>query len=104
MTAWFSTTRLYIISHLTSKLLSIHNTSNDTQVIPFELDLRQERWMFMCLYRPPKQNNPYFLENLSSIPDHYSSIYDNCIFLGNLIWNQAALHWHHLRNHLTSFT
>ena len=39
--------------------------------------------MFMCIYRPPKQNNQYFLENLSSIADHYPSIYDNYIFLGD---------------------
>ena len=39
--------------------------------------------MFMCIYRPPKQNSQYFLENLSSLGDHYSSIYDNYIFLGD---------------------
>ena len=52
-------------------------------MIPFELNLRKEKWMFMCIYRPPKQNSQYFLENLSSIADHYSSIYDNYIFLGD---------------------
>ena len=36
----------------------------------------------MCIYMPPKQNNQYFLENLSSIPDHYSGVSDNQIFLG----------------------
>ena len=64
-----------------SKLLSIHNASNYIQVIPFELNLRKEKWMFMCIYRPPKQNSQYFLGNLSSIADHYSSIYGNYIFL-----------------------
>ena len=39
--------------------------------------------MFMCIYKPPKQNNQYFLENLSSIADRYSTIYDNYIFLGD---------------------
>ena len=73
----------YIKFHLPSKLLSTHNISNDIQVIPFELNLRKEKWMFMCIYKPPKQNNQYFLENLSSIADHYSSIYDNYIFLGD---------------------
>ena len=74
---------VYIKFHLPSKLLSIHNTSNDLQVIPFELNLRKEKRMFMCIYRTPKQNSQYFLENLSSIADHYSSIYDNYIFLGD---------------------
>ena len=47
----------------------------------FELNLRKEKWMFMCIYRPPAQNKQYFLENLSMIVDHYSSIYDNHIIL-----------------------
>ena len=66
-----------------SKLLSTRNITNDIQVIPFELNLRKEKWMFMCIYKPPKQNNQYFLENLSSIADRYSTIYDNYIFLGD---------------------
>ena len=49
---------VYIKSHLPSKLLSVHNISNDVQVIPtLKLNLRKEKWMFMCLYRPPKQNS-----------------------------------------------
>ena len=49
--------------------------------------------MFMCIYRPSKQNNQYFLENLSSIPGHYSRVYDNYIFLGdfNMQTNYHAL-------------
>ena len=71
---------VYIKSHLPSKPLSTHNISND---IPFELKLRKEKWMFVCIYKPPKRNNQYFLENLSSIADRYSTIYDNYIFLGD---------------------
>ena len=39
--------------------------------------------MFVCIYRPPKQDSQYFFENLSLIIDHYSSIYDNHIILGD---------------------
>ena len=55
----------------------------DIQIMQFELNLRKEKWMFMCIYRPPAQNKQYFLENLSMIVDHYSSIYDNHIILGD---------------------
>ena len=37
----------------------------------------------MCIYRPPFQNKQYFLDKLSEIIDHYSSIYDNYIILGD---------------------
>ena len=54
------------------------------QIIPFELNLRKAEWMFMCIYRTPAQNKHHFLENLSMITDHYSSIYDNRIILGDV--------------------
>ena len=42
----------------------------DIQIMQFELNLRKEKWMFMCIYRPPAQSKQYFLENLSMIVDH----------------------------------
>ena len=55
----------------------------DIKIIPFELNLTKEKWMFMCIYRPPAQNKQYFLENLSMIADHYARIYYNHIILGD---------------------
>ena len=74
---------IYIKAHLPSRLLSNHISPKDIQAIPFELNLRKEKWMFVCIYRPPKQDSQYFLDNLSLIIDHYSSIYDNHIILGD---------------------
>ena len=55
---------IYIKAHLPSKLLSNHISPKDIQAVPFELNLRKEKWMFGCIYRPPKQDSQYFLENL----------------------------------------
>ena len=74
---------IYIKAHLPSRLLSNHISPKNTQAIPFELNLRKEKWMLVCIYRPPKQDSQCFLENLSLIIDHYSSIYDNHIILGD---------------------
>ena len=74
---------VYIKSHLPSRRLTNYSMPKDIQIIPFELNLRKEKWMFMCIYRPPAQSKQYFLENLSMIVDHYSSIYDNHIILGD---------------------
>ena len=70
-------------SHLPSRRLTNHTAPNDIQITSFELNLRKEKWMFMCLYRTLAQNKHYFLENLSMIIGHYSSIYDNHIILGD---------------------
>ena len=74
---------VYVKSYLPSRLLKSFDIPNDIQIIPFELNLRKEKWLFICIYRPPLQNKQYFLENLSEIIDHYSSIYDNHIVLGD---------------------
>ena len=66
----------------------------DIQIIPFELNLCRERWMFMRIYRPPAQNKQYFLENLPMIVDHYSSIYDNHIILGDFIMEPNSPKYH----------
>ena len=39
--------------------------------------------MFKGIHRPPSQNQQYFLDKLSKIIDHYSSIYNNYIILGD---------------------
>ena len=55
----------------------------DIQVILFGLNLRKEKWMLMCIYRPPAQSKQYFPEKLFMIVDHYLSIYENDIILGD---------------------
>ena len=46
----------YIKSHLRSRLLKNFYLTSDLEIFPFELNLRKEKWMFMCIYRPPSQN------------------------------------------------
>ena len=72
---------IYVKAHLPSRLLSNLISPKDIQAVPFELNLRKEKWMFVCIYRPPKHGSQYFIENMSLIIDHYSSIYDNYIII-----------------------
>ena len=55
---------IYIKAHLPSGVLSNLISPKDIQEVLFELNLRREKWMFVCIYRPPKQDSQYFLENL----------------------------------------
>ena len=48
---------IYIKAHLPSTLLSNHISPKDIQVIPFELNIRKEKRMFVCIYRPPRQGS-----------------------------------------------
>ena len=74
---------VYTKSHLPSRYLISYATPKDIQIISLELNLRKRRWMFMCIYTPTVQNKQYFLENVSIIVHHYSSIYYNHIILGD---------------------
>ena len=65
---------ILFLCHLPSPRLTSCTAPKDIQIIPFELNLRKEKWMFMYIYRPPAQDKQYFSENLSKIVDHYASI------------------------------
>ena len=53
------------------------------QVLPFELDLRKEKWLAISIYRPPLDSLSRFLESLTGIIDFFSSAYDNFIIMCN---------------------
>ena len=56
---------------------------NNIQIIPFELNLRKDRWLFVSIYKPPLQNNQYFVIILSDLLDFSSNEYDNKVVLGD---------------------
>ena len=70
-------------SSLPSKMLTKFKLSNNIQIIPFELNLRKDKWLFACIYKPPLQNNQYFVSILSNLLDFYSNEYDNKVVLGD---------------------
>ena len=47
---------VYIKSNLPSRHLTNYITPKDIQIIPFELNLRKGKWMFICIYRPSARN------------------------------------------------
>ena len=48
---------VYIKSSLPSKMLTKFKLSDNIQIIPFELNPRKEKWLFVSIYKPPMQNN-----------------------------------------------
>ena len=74
---------VYIKSSLPSKMLTKFKLPNNIQIIPFELNLRKDKWLFVCIYKPPLQNNQYFVSILSDLLDFYSNEYDNKVVLGD---------------------
>ena len=74
---------VYIKSSLPSEMSTKFKLPNNIQIIPFELNLRKDTWLFVCIYKPPLQNNQYFVSILSDLLDFYSNEYDNKVVLGD---------------------
>ena len=58
---------VYIKASLPSKILSKFKLSINIQIIPFEINLGKEKWLFVGIYKPPSQRNQYFLNILGDL-------------------------------------
>ena len=63
-------------------MLTKFKLTNNIQIIPFELNLRKDKWLFDSIYKPPLQNDQYFVSILSNLLDFYSNEYGNKVVLG----------------------
>ena len=53
------------------------------QIIPFEINLRKEKWLFVSICKPASQSNQYFLDLLIDLLNLYSQDYENKVILGH---------------------
>ena len=66
-----------------ARMLSNYRLPPDIKAIPFEINLRKEKWLFISVYKPPSPNNQLFCDSLSELLDFYSSIYDSKVVFGD---------------------
>ena len=74
---------VYIKSSIPSRKLSCGDICNSIQAIPFEINLRKEKWLVISIYRPPSQDSVFFLNSLTKIIDVFADKYDNYLILGD---------------------
>ena len=74
---------LYVNKQLPSRQLHRCPLADDMQVIMVEVNLRKQKWLLLSIYRPPSQNVKYFLDNISTVIDFYSTTYENIIVIGD---------------------
>ena len=75
---------VYIKSSLLYEMLTKFKLPNNIQIIPFELNLKKDKWLLVRIYKPTSQNNQYFVSILSDLLDFYSTEYDNKVVPGDL--------------------
>ena len=71
----------YIRSSIPSRQLSYGSICDSIQAIPFENNLRQEKWLMISIYRPPSQDSGFFIHSLTKIIDHFATKYDNHLIM-----------------------
>ena len=74
---------VYIRSSIPSRQLSYGSICDSIQVIPFEINLRQEKWLMISIYRPPSQDSAFFIHSLTKIIDYFATKYDNHLIMGD---------------------
>ena len=74
---------VYIKSNITTRQLNCGNLCKSIQAVPFEINLRKEKWLVISIYRAPSQNNEFFLNSLTNIIDHFTKLFDNYIIIGD---------------------
>ena len=74
---------VYVKSSIPSRPFSFEELYISIQAIPFEINLRKEKWLVISIYRPPLQNSEYFLNSLTKIIDYFANTYDNHLILGD---------------------
>ena len=67
---------VYIKSSIPSTHFFYGSICNSIQAIRFEINLRQEKWLVISIYRPPPQDSGFFIHSLTEIIDHFATTYD----------------------------
>ena len=71
-------------------MLTKFKLPNNIQIIPYELNLKKDKWLFVRIYKPPLQNNQYFVSILSDLLDFYATEYGKVV-LGDLNLKLSSL-------------
>ena len=74
---------VFIRSHIPSRKLNDFKIPPDIQIIPFEINLRKEKWLVASIYKAPSQENKYFLWYLTNLLEFYSTRYEKVIVLAD---------------------
>ena len=64
-------------------MVSTEGVPDDCEIILIEFSIKTRKWLCFGLYKPPSQNNKYFLDNLSLILNKLTFQFENIILMGD---------------------
>ena len=73
----------YINENIPCKTVNVEDLPDDCEVTLIELSIKSRKWLCIGLYKPPSQNEKYFLDNLSLALTKMSCEYENVVLIGD---------------------
>ena len=87
---------LYVNDKIPSKFLDKHSTSTDIELIAVEFHQNKRKWLSLCIYKPPNQNDLVFVEAISAITNEYSAQYEHIVIFGDFNMSVENSHFQNL--------
>ena len=75
---------VYVLQDIPSKQLKSFPLPIDFQAIPFEINLKNQKWLLISVYNPDKSFGKYFLECLTTLLDYYTRTYNSYVIIGDM--------------------
>ena len=75
---------VYVLQDIPSKPLNSFTLPKDFQVIPFEVTLKNQKWLILSVYNPDKNLGNVFIDNLTMLLDFYLRSYDSNVIIGDM--------------------
>ena len=85
---------LYMNDKIISKFLNKHSISSDIELIAVEFHQNKRKWLSLCVYKPPHQNDLVFVEAISL--NEYSAQYGHIVIVGDFIMSIENSHLQNL--------
>ena len=73
----------YVNENIPCKMVSVEGVPDDCEIILIEFSIKTRKWLCFGLYKPPSQNDKYFLDNLSLIVNKLTCQCENIILMGD---------------------
>ena len=72
----------YVNENIPCKMVNVEGVPDDCEIILIEFSIKTRKWLCIGLYKPPSQNDSYFLDNLSLILNKLACHFDNFLLMG----------------------
>ena len=93
----------YINENISCKPVNVEGLPDDCEVTLVQLSIESREWLCIGLYKPPSQNEKYFLDNLSRALTKMSSEYESVMLIGDFNLTVALLIWNAQLKNLLGF-